>query len=113
MPGGQGMYALTTGLILYLLPYLIFRLAASVFPGRFDVHIWADSALDLAVFPLKSLDVFPDQHQNMAVEGAPLVIGYKSQLFQHLFLYADGNALDCHKITPIAIVCVYFMVILW
>ena len=70
------------------------------------LHIRADVALNRAVLFLEGPDVLPDQHQNVAVDAAALVIRHEAQLFQHLLFNSDGYAFHSHR-TPLCryIVC--------
>lgn len=88
-------------------------LVLSVFPGWLYIDGRIDGTVNLSMLLLKGFDIFPDENQNVAVDRASLIVGYKAKLFQHLFLYANGYTLDCHKITPIDILCVYFMAAMW
>ena len=48
----------------------------------------------------KRLDIFPHQHQNMAVNGASLVAGYISDFIQHFLFNPNRHTFRRHKITP-------------
>lgn len=85
------------------------HLSGLVFPGRLHIYIRTDSAIYFAMLLLKGSDALPNQHQNMAVDGTPLVVCHKSQFLQHFFLDANGYTLNCHKTTPTGyIVCLFY-----
>nr|DAM78632.1 MAG TPA: hypothetical protein [Caudoviricetes sp.] len=88
-------------------------LVLSILSGWLYINRRIDGAVNLSMLLLKSLDVFSDEHQNMAVDRASLIVCHKAQFLQHFFLYANGHAFDCHKITSLNIFCVYFMATMW
>ena len=55
---------------------------------------------DAAMFCLILLDAVPDQNENLAVGGTPLIICDHMELIQHFFVNTNGQILDSHIITP-------------
>ena len=63
---------------------------------------------DLAVLCFVLFNTFADQDKDLAVGGAPLIIGDNMQLIQHFFIYADRKTLNCHINLKTNILCIYF-----
>ena len=70
-------------------------------PTWLHIQVRADGPVNFPVLLLKSLDILPNQNQNVTVDRTPLIVGHKAQLLQHFFLDANGHTFNCHKITSI------------
>ena len=68
-----------------------------LFTGGFYIDVRADVTFDGAMLCFKIPDVLPDQHQNMTVDAAALIVCHKADLFQHFLFNSDGHTLYRHK----------------
>jgi len=92
--------------------------ALCIYPFVFDllfscglyIDIRLDVSLNGSICFLESLDILPNQHKNVAVNTAPLIICHIIDLPQHFLFNSDGNTFNSHNKHPkLNILCVYFM----
>ena len=73
------------------------RALEGLLPRRLYILCRVDIARDGSMLFFKGFDVVTNQAQDMAVDGAALVIRHIANLFEHCFFNSDGNALNRHK----------------
>ena len=68
---------------------------------------------NLSVFLLVALDVFPDQHQNVSVNRAALIIRNHMKLLQQFLINAYRDMFWHHFHPIMNLLCIYIRFIMW
>ena len=102
MPRSQKYFQILTSLsnpsdCLQTKPQTGIGLGQFLFSCRFHIDRGTDFSLNEAMGRFKGFDIFPDQHQNVAVDAAALIRCHKLDLVQHFLFNSDGYTLYSHK----------------